>query len=83
MATIYTAIGGMKAGEEPLDVAKKLVFGGEPISGEQAVAWHLGTEVSERPLDDAFALARTIASRSPDAVRAAKRLLNASGLGSV
>jgi enoyl-CoA hydratase/carnithine racemase len=64
----------------PLDVAKKLIFSGEPISGEQAVAWNLGTELSDQPLEDAFALARVIASRSPDAVRAAKQLLNASGL---
>jgi len=64
----------------PLDVAKKLIFTGEPISGEQAVALHLGTQLSDQPLEDAFALARTIAQRSPDAIRAAKRLLNASGL---
>jgi enoyl-CoA hydratase/carnithine racemase len=67
----------------PLDVAKTLIFSGEPISGEQAVAWNLGTQLSENPLEDALALARVIASRSPDAVRAAKRLLNASGLVSV
>ena len=67
----------------PLDVAKKLIFSGEPISGEQAVALNLGTELSEQPLEDAFSLARVIASRSPDAVRAAKRLLNASGLVSL
>jgi len=64
----------------PLDVAKKLIFSGEAISGRQAVSLHLGTELSEQPLEDAFALARTIAQRSPDAVRAAKKLLNASGL---
>jgi len=67
----------------PLDVAKKLIFSGEPISGEQAVAWHLGTDLSERPLEDAFELAHVIAGRSPEAVRAAKRLLNASGLVSL
>lgn len=67
----------------PLDVAKKLIFSGEPISGEQAVAWHLGTELSDQPVEDAFALARVIATRSPDAVRAAKRLLNTSGLVSL
>jgi enoyl-CoA hydratase/carnithine racemase len=67
----------------PLDVAKKLIFSGEPISGRQAVAWNLGTELSEQPLDDAFALARVIAGRSPEAVRAAKRLLNDSGLVSL
>lgn len=64
----------------PLDVAKKLILSGEPINGKKAVALHLGTELSDRPLEDAFALARTIASRSPDAVRAAKKLLNDSGL---
>ncbi len=67
----------------PLDVAKKLIFSGEPISGEQAVALHLGTELADDPLAAAFALARTIASRSPDALREAKRLLNASGLVSL
>ena len=64
----------------PLDVAKKLILSGEPIGGERAVALGLGTELSEQPLEDAFALARTFAKRSPDAVRAAKRLLNESGL---
>lgn len=44
---------------------------------------HLGTAVSDQPLEDAFALARTIASRSPEATRAAKQLLNESGMVSV
>jgi enoyl-CoA hydratase/carnithine racemase len=64
----------------PLDVAKKLVFTGRVISGEEAVAMNLGTELSPNPIDDALALATEIAGRSPDAVRAAKKLLNASGL---
>jgi len=64
----------------PLDVAKKLIFTGEVISGARAVEYRLGTELSERPLEDALELARTIAGRSPDAVRAAKQLLNSSGL---
>jgi enoyl-CoA hydratase/carnithine racemase len=64
----------------PLDVAKKLILTGEVITGEQAVALHLGTELSEHPIEDAIALARVIAQRSPDAVRAAKQLLNAAGL---
>jgi enoyl-CoA hydratase/carnithine racemase len=66
-----------------LDVAKKLIFTGDPISGERAVALGLGTELSDRPLEDALALARTIARRSPEAVRAAKKLLNESGLVSL
>jgi enoyl-CoA hydratase/carnithine racemase len=64
----------------PLDVAKKLIFSGEVITGERAVALGLGTELSEDPVEDAMALARVIAQRSPDAVRAAKQLLNDSGL---
>jgi len=64
----------------PLDVAKKLILTGEPISGEQAVALHLGTELSDDPLADAMAMAGQIASRSPDAIREAKQLLNSSGL---
>ena len=67
----------------PLDVAKKLILTGEVISGEQAVAMNLATELSEQPLEDALALARTIAGHSPDAVRAAKKLLNESGLVSL
>jgi len=64
----------------PLDLAKKIVFTGQTLSGEQAVELHLATETSDHPLEDAFALARTIAQRSPDAIRAAKKLLNSSGL---
>jgi enoyl-CoA hydratase/carnithine racemase len=36
----------------------------------------VATRVSETPLEDAFALARTYAERSPAAVRAAKELAN-------
>jgi len=64
----------------PLDVAKKLILAGEEIDGVKAVALGLGTELSERPVEDAMALARVIAGRSPDAVRAAKQVLNQSGL---
>ena len=64
----------------PLDLAKKLIFTGETISGERAVALHIATELSDRPLETAFALARTIAERSPEAIREAKKLLNTSGL---
>jgi enoyl-CoA hydratase/carnithine racemase len=40
----------------------------------------LATRVSDAPREAAFELAREIAAKSPDAIRAAKRLLNASGL---
>ena len=64
----------------PLDVAKKLIFTGEVISGASAVGLGLGTELSDQPIEDAMTLANTIAGRSPDAVRAAKKLLNESAL---
>jgi enoyl-CoA hydratase/carnithine racemase len=39
--------------------------------------------VSDDPYRDALALAREIAGKSPDAIRAAKKLLNTALLGSV
>jgi enoyl-CoA hydratase/carnithine racemase len=66
-----------------LDVAKELTFTARIISGTEAVALRLATHVSDDPHRDATALAREIAERSPDAVRAAKKLLNTALLGSV
>ena len=63
-----------------LDVAKELAFTGRVLSGGEAVELGLATHVSDQPREAAFELAREIATRSPDAVRAAKRLFNASGL---
>jgi enoyl-CoA hydratase/carnithine racemase len=67
----------------PLDVAKELTWTGRVITGVEAKELGLATRLSERPLDDALALAREIASKSPDAVRAGKRLLQESWQGSV
>ncbi|HVV38540.1 MAG TPA: crotonase/enoyl-CoA hydratase family protein [Acidimicrobiales bacterium] len=61
-----------------LDRAKELTFTGRMVSGTEAAQIGLATRVSESPLDDALALAREIASKSPTAVRGAKKLLNAS-----
>ncbi|MDB5912152.1 MAG: enoyl-CoA hydratase [Ramlibacter sp.] len=58
------------------DVARELTFTGRVVSGTEAVALGLATRVSEDPLGDARAMARQIAGSSPDAIRAAKRLLN-------
>ena len=60
-----------------LDVAKELTFSGRMVDGAEAVELGLATRLSETPYDDAMAMAREIASKSPHAVRAAKRLLNA------
>ena len=59
-----------------IDVAKELIYTGKVIKGEEAARLNLVTHVCEKPHEDAMALAREIASKSPDAVRAAKKLIN-------
>ncbi|MEL7156047.1 MAG: crotonase/enoyl-CoA hydratase family protein [Actinomycetota bacterium] len=59
-----------------LDVAKELTFTGRTVSGTEAVELGMATRLSDDPRTDALELAHEIASKSPDAVRAAKRLFN-------
>lgn len=59
-----------------IDVAKELTYSGRVLSGEQAHALGLVTELSEDPLARAQEIAATWAVRSPDAVQRAKRLLD-------
>ncbi len=66
-----------------LDVFKELTYTGRIVSGTEAVAIGLATRVSEIPYGEAMKLAQEIASKSPDAIRADKKLLNASRLVSV
>jgi enoyl-CoA hydratase/carnithine racemase len=56
----------------PIDVAKELTFSGRIVSGTDAHALGLVTRTADDAL--AAALADEIAQKSPDAVRAAKRL---------
>ncbi len=65
-----------------IDVAKELTYTGRVISGAEADALGLVTHVVEDPLAAAQALAAEISGRSPDAVRAAKRLWDESWTGS-
>lgn len=58
------------------DVAKELVFSARVFDGREAFALGLATKLSDNPYDDAHALAKEIAGRSPDAVRGAKGLIN-------
>jgi enoyl-CoA hydratase/carnithine racemase len=59
------------------DVVRELAFTGREFSGAEAATYGFATAVHPDPLAAARATARDIASRSPDAVRALKRLLNA------
>ena len=59
-----------------LDVCKELTFTGRIVGAAEAARIGLATRVCEDPLAAATELARDIAGRSPDAIRAAKRLLN-------
>jgi enoyl-CoA hydratase/carnithine racemase len=61
----------------PVDVAKELTFTGRIVSGAEASELGLVTRTSDEPLASAVALADEIAQKSPDAVRAAKRLYDA------
>jgi enoyl-CoA hydratase/carnithine racemase len=58
------------------DVCRELTWTGRIFGGEEAVAMGLATRVCADPRADALALAREIASKNPDAIRAGKRLLN-------
>jgi enoyl-CoA hydratase/carnithine racemase len=58
------------------DVIRELAFTGRQFSGAEAFAYGFATAVHADPLASARATARQIATRSPHAVRALKRLLN-------
>lgn len=62
----------------PLDVAKELTFSGRIVAADEARALGLVTRLADDPLAEATALAREIATKSPDAIRLGKRLLDES-----
>jgi enoyl-CoA hydratase/carnithine racemase len=64
-----------------IDVAKELTFTGRVFTGEEALGLGVVTRVSENPLAAAQDLAAEIAGRSPDAIRAAKRLYDEAWTG--
>jgi enoyl-CoA hydratase/carnithine racemase len=63
-----------------LDVAKELTWTGRMVEGPEALGLGLATRLSDDPRHEALALAAELAGKSPEAIRAAKRLLNQSGL---
>jgi enoyl-CoA hydratase/carnithine racemase len=62
-------------GVMPLDRLKELTYSGRIVNGREAAELGLVTAVKSDPLEAARGLAAEIANRSPDAIRAGKRLL--------
>ena len=60
----------------PVDRIKELAFTGRMLDGAAAEVTGLVSRVEHDPLQAATGLATEIAARSPDAVRAIKRLIN-------
>ncbi len=65
-----------------IDVAKELTFTGRVFDAAEGARLGVVTRLADDPLGAARALAAEIAERSPDAVRAAKRLYDESWTGS-
>ncbi|MEO0751448.1 MAG: crotonase/enoyl-CoA hydratase family protein [Pseudomonadota bacterium] len=63
------------------DVMRRLIYTASPILADQAERWGLVTELAEDPLVVARALAADIASKSPSAIRAAKRIISVAEAG--
>ncbi|MBN8552538.1 MAG: crotonase/enoyl-CoA hydratase family protein [Caulobacterales bacterium] len=58
------------------DILRELIYTAREFSGEAAVWLGFATRTAEDPVADALSLAREIAVRNPEAIRAAKRLAN-------
>ena len=57
------------------DVLAEIIYAARTFDGNKAFEWGIASKVTDDPLAAALELAREIAGKSPDAVRAAKRLL--------
>lgn len=58
------------------DVARELVYTARIFEADEAKELGIVTKISETPYEDAMEMARYIAGRNPDAIRASKRILN-------
>ncbi|KJC33440.1 crotonase/enoyl-CoA hydratase family protein [Bradyrhizobium sp. LTSP857] len=58
------------------DILRDLTYTGRIFSAQEAMAYGLATRICDDPRVVALEVAREIAAKSPDAIRAAKRLLN-------
>lgn len=61
------------------DVAADLVYSGRIVAADEACHLGLATRICDDPLTEALQAAVEIAGRSPDAIRAAKRILSIEG----
>jgi enoyl-CoA hydratase/carnithine racemase len=59
------------------DIVRELTYTGRVFTGTDALQYGFATRLSDDPRRDALETAREIAAKSPHAIRAAKRLLNA------
>ena len=58
------------------DILRELTYTGRIFSAQEAMSYGLATRICDDPRAAAFEVAREIAGKSPEAIRAAKRLLN-------
>jgi enoyl-CoA hydratase/carnithine racemase len=58
------------------DIIRELTYTGRIFSGEEAQQLGFATRLCNQPLEAALETAAVIAAKSPDAIRAAKRLIN-------
>src|ERR1043165_8986518 len=58
------------------DILRELTFTGRIFSAQEALQYGLATRLCDDPHAEAMQLAHEIAGKSPDAIRAAKRMLN-------
>jgi enoyl-CoA hydratase/carnithine racemase len=58
------------------DILRELTYTGRIFSAQEALSYGLATRICDDPRAAALEVAREIAAKSPDAIRAAKRMLN-------
>jgi enoyl-CoA hydratase/carnithine racemase len=58
------------------DILRDLTYTGRIFSAQEALSYGLATRICDDPRAAALEVARDIAGKSPDAIRAAKRMLN-------
>ena len=58
------------------DIVRELTYTARIFTAEEALAYGFATRVCENPRDAALATAREIALKNPQAIRAAKRIIN-------